>query len=233
MIGLGASYTLAMADKLKYIAFAVLVIATSCAVPRAGIIMPDGSTVYTLHPRLEFVDDQRQTVSSIRDPRGVLLIIAAIPGEIYGEVRRDSIIQLIHARPNSLFLLDLGKMTPDVNRMASSLRTDFAAMGLIVTPPNTRFARIATLAEDEETKTGFGGVGFLDSSSREGLILVYVDRACTITGTQHLMGDNRQFDVTLRHPGFHWIRLAGTGTKSVLLTDSDGVQDIIYSISQP
>jgi hypothetical protein len=220
---------MALEGRLKFFAFAVLVIVTGCAVPRAGIIMPDGSTVYTLHPRLEFVDTQGRPVPSVQNTRKILVIFAVIPGEIYGEVRGGP-VQVIRADMNHPFPLDLGDMVADIRRKAESLQTDFGATGLVVAPPNTRFARIATMAADEETQMVFGA-GFLDSASRDGLILVYVDRACTITGTQHMMGDDRRFDVTLRAPGFHWIRVAGVGTKSLHLTDSDGPQDVIYTIS--
>jgi hypothetical protein len=203
----------------------------ACAVPRAGIMMPDGSTVYTLYPRLEYVDAQRQSMPSVRHTGDIIVIFGIIPGQIYGATR-DAPFKVFRAPVNSPFPLDLGEMTTYLHRKSKTLRDDTYAKGLIVTPPDTRFARLATLAMDDATKKGVPGSGFLDGASRDGLVLIYVDRACTITGTQELMGEHHHYDVTLRDPGFHWIHIAGSGTKSLHLTDFDEVKGIIYALSQ-
>lgn len=104
------------------------------------------------------------------------------------------------------FQLDLSHLAGATSGTAAPLSPEARESGLRIAPATTRLFRVGTFVTDSGTgRTIAGAVGFRDSMDGLGLILLFVDRACVITGTIDATGENARLDVTFRSAGFHWI----------------------------
>jgi len=209
--------------------FILFVIVAGCALPRAGLLMPDGSTVYEIYPQVEFIDHERQPVKIDHPPKDIVLFFPYIPGQVNGSFNTAP-LQTTHVTEGSVFRLDLGRMSSMMDRAIAPLKNTPYTEGITIDPASTQFARVATLAIDAETRKGIGGSSFIDAGSREYLILVYVDRPCSLTGSTHVNSYGTIYDVRLGRPGFHWLRAHPIGKRSVILKEHAGDNKVFFSI---
>ncbi|HTN44462.1 MAG TPA: hypothetical protein VMN77_11765 [Nitrospiria bacterium] len=201
----------------------------ACALPRAGLLMPDGSTVYIINSRVEFVDHARRPVQVDHPPKDIVLYFPYIPGQFNGSFNSPP-LQTLQVIEGSEFQLDLGRMSRRLDEAAETLKNTVETEGLTIDPPSTRFARVATLAYDRNTGNAIGGSSFIDAESREYLILVYVDRPCSFSGSTHISSYGSVYDIRLPRPGFHWLRAHALGERSFILREYTGENEAIFSI---
>ncbi len=104
------------------------------------------------------------------------------------------------------FELDLGHLAGATSGTAAPLTPEARESGVRAVPATTRLFRVGTFVTDSGTgRTIAGAVGFRDSMDDLGLILLFVDRPCVITGTIDSTGENARLDITFRSAGFHWV----------------------------
>jgi hypothetical protein len=204
------------------------VLAAGCAAPRAGLLLPDGSVTHDIYARVEFIDEERNPVPVQSPLREMRLLFSSIPGQIDGPVRSEP-LQSIRVINVPHFRLDVGGMTEKLREIATPFVSTTLTRGLSMTPPSTRFVRIATLAVDPGTGRSIGGAGFLDPASRDYLILVYVDRPCSLTGTMRINDLRIDHDVRLTRAGFHWLRYHRPEEGRLVLNEHTG-GDVVYTI---
>jgi hypothetical protein len=193
-------------DTVKSVVLGLLVaVAAGCAGPRAGMLLPDGSTTHVIGARVEWIDSERRAVPPPSTAKELLLVFSPISGQIDGFYASPP-LQTVHARPAGRFLLDLRMMTGKIDAASTTLVKNGFTRGLVMTPQETRFARVATQARDAATDKGIGATVFLEPTSRDYLVMVFVDRSCAYTGTVRIGNDIVEYDVRLEHGGFHWLR---------------------------
>jgi hypothetical protein len=139
----------------------------------------------------------------------IWLKIDAISGDFYGETLE---------KPRTYGPFEFGAgMALDYDEIVSYLTTyaqpaSATASKLIVTPAETRIARLATfLQRDDQVfvrSTLFSTIPVRTDHST--MVLVYVDRPCHIRGRLHRLADNDhqrwdEIDVTFLAPGLHWL----------------------------
>ncbi len=142
--------------RMRIVTLVLFMAVVGCAVPRAGILLPDGSTVYEIYPRVEFIDDERRAVPVEHFPKDMKLIFPSISGQIDG-VFASAPLQIVHVTNGSEFRLDLGGMTRSIHDASKTFIKNIITRGLSIVPPSTKLARIATLAVDANTGKSIGG----------------------------------------------------------------------------
>jgi hypothetical protein len=119
--------------------------------------------------------------------------------------------------------IDLGPaLSIDMNELQTYMRQHSATLtatpGLTSTlqidPIDTRFARVAHFVRYESAPRAPGPTRFVDSGSKDNLLLVYFDRPCHLTGTLTYGGaepGSREYDVVIEHAGLNWLAATKKG----------------------
>ena len=148
-------------------------------------------------------------------PVKAITIFAAIPGAINGSAPGPNIAVPISAVP--ALSINLGELEAYMRQHAATI-TATPVAGVISTlkvePGDTRFARVAHLVRYESARRVPGPTRFVDSGSKDNLLLVYFDRPCHLIGTLSWGGVEpgaREFDVTIEEAGLNWLAATKKG----------------------
>ena len=126
-----------------------------------------------------------------------------IPGEIFGSPIEDVVLP-ISKGDNSMLSAPLADWQELASAASAPLSERFLELGLRAEPVNTKLTRMATYAYDEVHDAEIGG--YLDELGKDHLlILIYVDRPCTITGEITFRGQKYDHKIELSRPGFHYL----------------------------
>jgi hypothetical protein len=98
----------------------------------------------------------------------------------------------------------------DLNRVQEALEkslepTEFSLTYLHIVPAEARIARLAPMALQADGIEQVGHTEWVDSGSRRSVLLVYVDRAASVTGQTVIKGRALRYDVRVDGPGYVWI----------------------------
>jgi hypothetical protein len=139
-------------------------------------------------------------------PRDVLLVFPVVSGGIFGDPD-DDVMFAEKIDESMRFSLELDEKIGEMESRSMPLTDEWKYRGLRITPENTLLARVGTFPYSIKTRQLIGAGGFIDPVSRNTLVLIYVDRACVISGNVIL--DNARFshDIILPGKGFHWIQV--------------------------
>ncbi len=140
-------------------------------------------------------------------PSGLMFAMGAIAGSISGNPGRVIWVDIQDAGFVQLDLTSLSTLSrqarPIVTHEGSSLR---------VTPAETRFARLSTQAQTR-TNSLHDYTEFSDSETGDGLVLVYFDRPCRLSGRATDFGrtpDEKllfDYDVEVSFVGWTWLEI--------------------------
>jgi hypothetical protein len=162
-----------------------------------------------LPDHIEFVagyfDANFDPIPSADLPRAVLLRIAVITGSFNGAVNGPDVAQ-VKTEIRGKVTLDLRALTEKLTSLAEPLRRDATEGELLITPKETRFARLATLVAYPENGKPVGGATFRRSRD-EALLLVYFDRACRVLGVVHRPRGEISYDISAPRRGMYVIKL--------------------------
>jgi hypothetical protein len=193
------------------------------------MILQNGSTIQDIRAKVVMLDYQGKPVTADHYPKGLMIIFPSISGQIDGSYGSKP-MQSIPAAIGSEFTLDLNDLAGRIREVSTTMANNVQTQGLLVEPPSTKFARVATVAVDPANGKVVGGASFMDPASQNIMVLVYTDRSCAITGTSRIEGRAFKHEVRFDRPGFHWIRYHRLGKGNFLLKDhtaSGGVQFLI------
>ena len=208
----------------------VLFVFSGCAATQAPTTRETQTGIGTLISRAEYVDTDNRHIPAEFNPKEVVLVFPYIPGQIFGNPTGEPLF-VAHVKEDLAFELDLAGKIAEIDNGAKRLQASRLTEGLEVTPKSTRFARLGTFALDPKTGEPLGGGGFIDATSRDFLILLYVDRPCTISGTLELGEERHEHDIELGSPGFHWVRVYRVSTHHYRLNAFTPQTPPLFSIS--
>jgi hypothetical protein len=229
-----------MATNLRLLLFLGSFLAVaSCAAPQTEIarhadsnlpeVQAEDSALHRIHSKVVFIDHQRRPVDINNFPKGLNLIFAVVPGQIHG-MSQGKVVQSVQAEIGSDFQLDLDGMELKIRDRSTTLMINPYTEGLLVIPSSTQFSRLGTLAVDPTTGKPVGWTSFMDSESSDSLILIYVDQPCSFTGTIHVSGESYKYEISLKTPGFHWIRSYTLGDHDFLFKEHIGRGEVFFFI---
>jgi hypothetical protein len=172
---------------------------------------------------VEYVGPNNIQLNKSKYPQDVVLVFPYVSGSIFGNP--DSVPLFVQKVDKSMgFRLNLSEKLDQIENNITPLSAEWRGLGLNVAPSDTRIGRLGTLPYSETTREAIGGGGFIDPSTRETLILVYVDKACTVIGKVAIGKELYSHNLEFPGRGFHWVRIVERSHKSYSLEIHNGNQ---------
>jgi hypothetical protein len=183
-----------------------------------------------LHSRIQFLSPDLQVA---RDPlpRGTFrLFFPYIAGDLYGPATTGDFIRPV-INADYTFDIDFGRVQPDLVR--SLQRTDFSLDYLKIDPPDARIARLAPLALQPDGIEQVATIDWIDASTHERLMLVYVDRPARITGALVREDYTIRYNVRATAAGYIWIVRRQTDEGEQMYTEVDKPESVVLALTPP
>lgn len=179
---------------------------------------------------VEYLDENGARVSPEFQPKSLLLEFPYIPGQVFGSTS-DEPVFIVPVSVGSTVTVKLVAEEAGLKEVAAPLRPGADTRGLTVTPENARFARMGTFPHDARNYAMIGGGGFLDPATRDALILMYFDRACTLSGVIALDSGEARHSIDVPGAGFYWIRAVKLDNNDFVLSRAESRENAIFSIT--
>jgi hypothetical protein len=197
---------------------------TACATSSGGVGNPPVSnanaaaTAEAPSPKQSFqipvtvLNAHSNEVPTDARPSDLTFLVGVISGHINGSpgphVRG---LAIGHAPSLRLDLASLKPLSVDAATIGHSMSSSVK-----ISPGETRFARLSTTAWSKK-KPSNAFVRFADSETREGLLLVYFDRPCRLTGRDATQ-DVADYDFAVDSAGWPWLAVRPVGPKHYSIT---------------
>ena len=178
---------------------------------------------------VEFVEADSKRLIPLANVAPFNLLLGIVSGHIVGEATSGSIRRPV---PDSAgtFVLNLDQLQVQVAATATSYVSADGVANLVVTPADTKFARVATTTHSENEPEVFGHTGWLSPASREPLVLVYFDQPCHLEATETGDAQNPHIDIDIPKAGLYWFR-PDVGTENrVSLSISPSLSEVIWNV---
>jgi hypothetical protein len=175
--------------------------------------VPDAATG-SINVPVRFVSVSGDEISVNDRPANATAMFGVIPGAIFGAPNYS--LQTERLGKISTLPVNLSELRTVLNQQSATITADASAAGWKIDPADTRFARVATTISHEGTRTGPLMIGFVDSTTKKNLLLIFFDRPCRLTGTVVIRardGATTTFavDVTVNKTGLNWLEMASDG----------------------
>lgn len=135
---------------------------------------------------------------------GLRYALAVVPGAIFGVADRTSLKQIGVSKAQ--LELDMVELSAWARKSAKPWQVG-DGLPVTVKPAETQVARVMLAAFQGEGGSSYG-VGFHDLGLRRNLVLLYVDRACTIESADDGAAASVNYALDLPAAGFYWVRTA-------------------------
>lgn len=210
------------------VCFVTPAIETGLAV--AATVTPEPvEALTTVAVTLRVVDGDGNPVPESPTPREVTLYLPFIGGAWFAEAREAAGIRK-YARVGDRLRFELSALRARVDEMARPWPEGAVAGGLHVTPSEARFVHFGAASAHEDGRAFADRTLFLDSATKDRLLLIYADRACRIRGDETGDGMMVTYAVNLPAAGFYWARLAPTGKGRRRLTVESTVTEVMLGL---
>jgi hypothetical protein len=146
-----------------------------------------------------------EDLRSERAPLGLAQFRLSFPyiaGDLYGAPTTGDFINPAIGTDYA-FSIDLNRSQKAL--LASLEPTVFGQSYLRIAPPEARIARLAPMALEADGIEQIGRTDWVDSDTGRALLLLYVDRAATITGATVSAGRPLRYAISVATPGYVWI----------------------------
>jgi hypothetical protein len=209
--------------------FAILLACAGCA--NNSVVNKDYGNpgVLRIETHVEYVDTDNRHLEKEQFPKDVVLAFPYIAGGIFG--RADSEPLFVERVTEELgFSLELADKQSIIENASRPLMGKWLELGLNITPAETRLSRIGTFSFNGITDKHIGGGGFINSLSRNSVILIYVDRACEIKGEIKVGKKLYIHQIELPAKGYFWIEIEKTSEATSILSAHPNNGDVHFSI---
>lgn len=207
----------------------VSVLAAATLLAACGRSEPEPRRDWVIHSRVVFVTED---LASDREPLArdaFRLWFPFVSGDLYGTSNVPDF-----ARPelseDYSFTLDLNRGHPGLLRALEP--TAFSFRQLSIEPAEARFARLTPQVLEADGIEQIGTVEWLDTRTREPLMLIYFDRAAAITGTLGTPPQAFRYDIRATEPGYVWVRRESNEAGAVFRT-TGRPKEVVLAIAPP
>lgn len=191
---------------------------------------PQQPRSWVLHSRIQFFSPDLQ-VAREPPPRNTFrLYFRYIAGDLYGAATTGDLIRPV-IEPDLSFEIDFGRVQPDLTR--SLQPTDFSLDYLKIDPPEARIARLAPVALQPDGIEQVATTEWIDASTHERLMLVYVDRPARITGALVRNDYTIRYNIRATGPGYIWIARRPTEDGEQMYTEVRQPQSVVLALTPP
>lgn len=155
-----------------------------------------------------YTNNDNYVISDSRLPERVFLQFPVIPGALYGDVLTNSTFSTT-VEIGKTFELQLDDLAKQATPYATPLLATEANKDLAIAPKDTRLMRIETFAYSTLTGEPIGPTGLSVRNNRQiqQLLLVYVDRPATISGSKQRGTTLVEHDIQISKAGFCWLKV--------------------------
>jgi hypothetical protein len=189
---------------------------------------PETSQGWVLHSRIQFFGPDLQVASEPLPRNTFRLFFPYIAGDLYGPATTGDFIHPV-INPDLSFEIDFGRVQPDLIR--SLQPTEFSLDYLKIDPPNARIARLAPLALQPDGIEQVATTEWLDASTHERLMLVYVDRVARITGAYARNDYTIRYNIRAPAPGYIWIARRQTEDGEQMYTEVRQPESVVLALT--
>jgi hypothetical protein len=208
----------------------LLIIGVAAGLAACGGSEPEAHHGWVLHSRIQFFSPDLQ-VAQTPSPRNTFrLFFPYIAGDLYGPATTGD---FIHPAINAdyTFEIDFGRVQQDLVR--SLQPTEFSLDYLKIDPPNARIARLAPLALQPDGIEQVATTDWIDASTHERLMLVYVDRPARITGAFARSDYTVRYNVRATAPGYIWVARRRTDDGEQMYTEVEKPETVVLALTPP
>jgi hypothetical protein len=185
---------------------------------------------WVLNARIEFLSPDLQVARDPLPQNGFRLFFPFIAGDLYGPATTGD---FIHPAINAdySFQIDFGRVQADLSR--SLQPTEFSFDYLKIDPPDARIARLAPLALQPDGIEQVATTDWINASTHERLMLVYVDRPARITGSLVRDDYTIRYNIRATAPGYIWIARRKTDDGEQMYTEVEQPQSVVLALTPP
>jgi hypothetical protein len=185
---------------------------------------------WVLHSQVRFFAPDLQTAREPLPRNAFRLFFPYIAGDLYGPATTGDFIHPV-INPDYTFEIDFNRIHADLLR--SLQPTEFSLDFLRIDPPDTRIARLTPLALQPDGIEQVAVVDWVDATSHERLMLVYVDRPARITGALARDAYTIRYNVRATAPGYVWIARRQTGEGEEMYTEVTKPAAVFLALTPP
>ena len=141
-----------------------------------------------------------------QQPNSIFFQMGVIPGELYGSPKSKPVwlVDLHNAAS-----LDIASFETQLETHIDVHDHSFSINNYVVTPSNTKFARLSTFGFNKKKDLIIGGA--VKDVSGNHVVLTYFDQACSITGTVTFAHSGREVKHDIQIPQKGWYQIAYIG----------------------
>lgn len=191
----------------------------------AGVVHQPDTVRLTVH----MLGRDRTILPDTARGEEMVLVMPVVAGGVFGEVGRIPLLSR-EVQPGETFDLDLASLKGPMAKSAAPWGDTEANRPLVVSPIETRLARLGTFTAEGKNPTKVWQTMFVDSRNSDRLLLVYVDRPCSIRGENSHGGETFDHVIDFPSSGLHWVRSREIAPGRNKLSYEPGVQDAILGI---
>jgi hypothetical protein len=185
---------------------------------------------WVLHSQIKFFSADLQVARDPLPRSAFRLFFPYIAGDLYGPATTgDFIHPVINA--DLTFEIDFSRVQQDLNR--SLQPTEFSLDYLKIEPSETRIARLAPLALQADGIEQVAVTDWIDATTHERLMLVYVDRPSRITGALVRDDYTIRYNVRAAAPGYLWIARRRTDDGEQMYTEVEKPESVVLALTPP
>jgi hypothetical protein len=205
-----------------------VVIAAASTLAGCGQNEPEPQRGWVLHARIVFFSADLQVARDPLPRNGFRLFFPFIAGDLYGPATTGDFIHPV-IRADYSFDIDLGRVQQDLTR--SLQPTEFNLDYLKIDPPEARLARLAPLALQPDGIEQVATTDWMNASTHERLMLVYVDRTARITGALIRDDYTIRYNIRANGPGYLWIARRQTDDGEQMYTEVEQPPAVILALT--
>ena len=183
---------------------------------------------WVLHTQVKFLSPDFQVVSNPLPRSAYRLFFPYIAGDLYGSATTGD---FIHPTLNAdlTFDIDFGRAQQDLMRELQP--TEFSLDYLKIDPAEARIARLAPLALQPDGIEQVASADWIDGTTHERLMLVYVDRPCRITGALARKDYTVRYNVRAAAAGYIWIARHQTDDGELMYTEVEKPETVYLALT--
>jgi hypothetical protein len=205
-----------------------VLIAAASALAGCGPSDSEPHRGWVLHSRLQFFSPDLQVAQDPLPRNNFRLFFPYIAGDLYGPATTGDFIRPV-INADYTFEIDFGRVQPDLER--SLQPTEFSLDYLKIDPPDARIARLAPLALQPDGIEQVATTDWIDASTHERLMLVYVDRPARITGALVRDDYTIRYNVRAARPGYIWIARRQTDDGEQMYTEVEKPESVVLALT--
>ena len=206
----------------------LLVAVAAAALAGCGAGEPESHKGWVLHSRIQFFSPDLQAAQPPPPRNTFRLFFPYIAGDLYGPATTGDFIHPV-INGDYTFEIDFGRVQQDLTR--SLQPTEFSLEYLKIDPPDARIARLAPLALEPDGIEQVATTDWINASTHERLMLVYVDRPARITGTLVRSDYTIRYNVRATAPGYIWVARRRTDDGEQMYTEVEKPESVVLALT--